>query len=356
MKKKYMVAALLAVMTLMLTGCSVENIPSFQAMLFGEPEFVTLPYDPADYVTLGQYKDIEVDGSVSESDIQDQLDQLITMGEEKDVKSDEKVVKKGQLINYDYSGKIGGKKFDGGTEDSTFLRIGSGRMIDGFEEALTGMKVGEKKDAKLKFPDDYSNTELAGKDVVFTLKVNYIYKEADDALVKKLDSSYGTKTVKEFKETVKKQLESQNEQNNLGTAMNKVSEDAKIKEVPKELIENIKNIQSKSLESQAAMYQTDANTLILSMYGMTVDSYYEMLAKERLLVEAVAEAERFRVTKQDFQDKLDEILKQSSITEEEYRKNFKEATSEKASLEDYVVYMIKYNFFYDLVNSTLKTK
>ena len=113
MKKKYMIAALFTVMTLMLTGCSVENIPSFQAMLFGEPEFVTLPYDPADYVTLGRYKDIEVEGSVDESDLQDALDSLIASGEEKDVKSDEKVVQKNQLINYDYSGKIGGKEFEG---------------------------------------------------------------------------------------------------------------------------------------------------------------------------------------------------------------------------------------------------
>lgn len=355
MKKKYMVAALLAVMTLMLTGCSVENIPSFQAMLFGEPEIVTLPYDPADYVTLGQYKDIVVESSVDESDIQDQLDQLITMGDEKDVKSDEKVVKKGQLINFDYTGKIGGKEFEGGTAQSQFLRVGSGKMIDGFEDALIGMNVGEEKDAKLTFPKEYSNAELAGKDVVFSLKVNYIYKEADDALVKKLDSSNGMKTVKEFKENAKKQLESQNAQNSLSTAMSKISQDAKIKEVPKELIENIKNIQAKSLESQAAQSGTDVNTL-LSMYGMTEDSYYEMIAKERLLAEAVAEAEGYRVTKQDFQDKMDEITKQNSITEEEYRKNFKEATSEKASLEDYVVYMMKYDFFYDLVNSTLKTK
>ena len=355
MKKKYMVAALLAVMTLMLTGCSVENIPSFQAMLFGEPEFVTLSYDPADYVTLGQYKDIEVEGSVDESDIQDEVDNLIATGEEKDVKSDEKVVKEGQLINFDYSGKIGGKEFEGGTAESQFLRVGSGKMIDGFEDALVGMNVGEQKDAKLKFPDEYSNAELAGKDVVFTLKVNYIYKEADDALVKKLDSSYNTKTVKEFKETVKKELETQNAQNNLSTAMSKISQDAKIENVPKELIENIKNIQSKSLESQATQSGTDVNTL-LSMYGMTEDSYYEAIAKERLLTEAVAEAENFRVTKQDFQDKLAEILKQNDITEEEYRKNFKEATSENASLEDYVVYMMKYEFFYDLVNSTLKTK
>lgn len=355
MKKNYIVAALLAVMTLMLTGCSVESIPSFQAMMFGEPELVTLPYDPLDYVTLGQYKDIEVETSVTESDLQDALDALIGSGEEADVKSDEKVVKKNQMINFDFTGKINGKEFDGGTAQSVHLRVGSGKMIDGFEDALIGMKVGEQKNAKLKFPEDYRDEEVAGKDVVFTLKVNYIFKEASDALVKKLDTDGKTETVKAFKEAKKKELESQNSQNGITVAMNKVAENARIKEVPKALIEIIKGVEGKTLEAQAAQSGVDVATL-LQAYGMTEDSYYEKIGKQRLLAEAVAEEEGYRVTKEKFREKLDEVLKQSGITEEEYRKSFKDATGENASLEDYFVYNMKSEFFYDLVSSTLKEK
>ena len=197
MKKKYIVAILLGLMTCMLTGCSTDSIPSFHAMLFGEEEYVSLGYDPSDYVTLGKYKNIEVEKSVSDSDVQSALDSMIAAGDEKEVKSSDTVVKKNQLINFDYEGKVNGKAFDGGTAESQFLRVGSGKMIDGFEDALVGMKVGEKKDAKVTFPKDYRETSLAGKEAVFTLKVNYIYKEATDALVAKLDSTYNTKTVKE---------------------------------------------------------------------------------------------------------------------------------------------------------------
>ena len=204
MKKKYIVAILLGLMTCMLTGCSTDSIPSFHAMLFGEEEYVSLGYDPSDYVTLGKYKNIEVEKSVSDSDVQSALDSMIAAGDEKEVKSSDTVVKKNQLINFDYEGKGNGKAFDGGTAESQFLRVGSGKMIDGFEDALVGMKVGEKKDAKVTFPKDYRETSLAGKEAVFTLKVNYIYKEATDALVAKLDSAYNTKTVKAFKEAAKK--------------------------------------------------------------------------------------------------------------------------------------------------------
>ena len=355
MKKKYIVAILLGLMTCMLTGCSTDSIPSFHAMLFGEEEYVSLGYDPSDYVTLGKYKNIEVEKSVSDSDVQSALDSMIAAGDEKEVKSSDTVVKKNQLINFDYEGKVNGKAFDGGTAESQFLRVGSGKMIEGFEDALIGMKVGETKDAKVTFPKDYRETSLAGKEAVFTLKVNYIYKEATDALVAKLDSTYNTKTVKAFKEAAKKELESQNEQQMLSTAMSKITSEAKISKVPDELIKKIKAIQSKSLESQATQSGTDVSTL-LGMYGMTEDSYYESIAKERLLAEAVAQAEGYRVTKQDFEDKIAEICKSNNITEAVYRKNFKSATSDDASLEDYIVYMMKYEYFYDLVQKTLVKK
>ena len=305
MKKKYIVAILLGLMTCMLTGCSTDSIPSFHAMLFGEEEYVSLGYDPSDYVTLGKYKNIEVEKSVSDSDVQSALDSMIAAGDEKEVKSSD--------------------------------------------------TVGEKKDAKVTFPKDYRETSLAGKEAVFTLKVNYIYKEATDALVAKLDSTYNTKTVKAFKEAAKKELESQNEQQMLSTAMSKITSEAKISKVPDELIKKIKAIQSKSLESQATQSGTDVSTL-LSMYGMTEDSYYESIAKERLLAEAVAQAEGYRVTKQDFEDKIAEICKSNNITEADYRKNFKLATSDNASLEDYIVYMMKYEYFSDLVQKTLVKK
>ena len=81
MKKKYIVAILLGLMTCMLTGCSTDSIPSFHAMLFGEEEYVTLGYDPSDYVTLGNYKNIEVEKSVYDSDVRSVIVSLLTAGD-----------------------------------------------------------------------------------------------------------------------------------------------------------------------------------------------------------------------------------------------------------------------------------
>lgn len=351
MKKKYIVAVLAVMMMVVLSGCSMENIPSFQAMMLGEPEMVDLAYDPLDYVTLGKYKDIEVECSVTEDDLRDALDSLLAEGK-KDVRIEEGTVQKGQTVNIDYVGKIDGKAFDGGSAEDQQLRIGSGKMIDGFEDALVGVKVGETKDASLKFPEDYGNNELAGKDVVFTLTVNYIYKEATDELVKKY-SDYDT--VEAYKEAQKKTLESEKEQEALSTAMEKVYEGAEFKEVPKELLSTVKNMVSTQLESTAQQYGVDVATL-LSFYGMTEDSYYESCAKERLLVEAIAQTEGYRVTEQDYEEKLAEVLKNYDMDEATYRSSFKEAYGDSVSFEDSIVYNMKYDYYYDLVNNTLKKK
>lgn len=79
--------------------------------------------------------------------------------------------KKGDTADIAYVGKVDGKEFDGGSSDSYNLVIGSGTFIDGFEDGVIGMKTGETKDLNLKFPDSYQSTDLAGKDVVFTVTV-----------------------------------------------------------------------------------------------------------------------------------------------------------------------------------------
>lgn len=87
-------------------------------------------------------------------------------------------VENGDTVNIDYVGYIDGVEFEGGSTDGAGadLVIGSGTYIDGFEEGIIGHTVGETFDLNLSFPDDYWNTEYAGKDVVFTVTLNEIYE------------------------------------------------------------------------------------------------------------------------------------------------------------------------------------
>lgn len=86
--------------------------------------------------------------------------------------------KDGDKVNIDYTGYLDGEAFAGGSTDGAGadLELGSDTYIDGFEDGIVGHKVGETFDLNLTFPENYGNSDLAGKDVVFTVTLNGIYQ------------------------------------------------------------------------------------------------------------------------------------------------------------------------------------
>jgi len=77
-------------------------------------------------------------------------------------------------INIDFEGYLDGEAFDGGAAQGHDLVLGSNSMIPGFEDGVLGMEAGQDKDITVTFPDDYNAAELAGKEAVFTIKVNTV--------------------------------------------------------------------------------------------------------------------------------------------------------------------------------------
>lgn len=170
-------------------------------------------------VKLGQYKGLKVgeSNSVASEEEIDKAVQKVLEGNASDQKFEEGTIEDGDTANIDFEGKIDGVAFEGGTSTSYDLKIGSGTFIDGFESGLIGKSVGETVDLNLKFPDDYKKdpqsgevSELAGKDVVFTVKINYftrsIVPELTDAFVKEYCASYKSETVAELKAYIEDQI------------------------------------------------------------------------------------------------------------------------------------------------------
>jgi len=99
-------------------------------------------------------------------------------------------VRLGDTATLDYVGKIDSVAFDGGTATGEPTEILESRFIPGFASGIVGMKAGETKDITAHFPDDYSNTELAGKDAIFTITVHEVKEPEmpvlDDEFVKRV--------------------------------------------------------------------------------------------------------------------------------------------------------------------------
>jgi len=86
----------------------------------------------------------------------------------------EREARNGDFVVIDYVGKIDGEPFAGGEGRGQTIELGSGRLIPGFEEQLVGAKPGEERELKVKFPDDYGASEVAGKDAVFDATVKEV--------------------------------------------------------------------------------------------------------------------------------------------------------------------------------------
>lgn len=94
--------------------------------------------------------------------------------------------KKGDQVTIDYLGRKDGVEFDGGKAENSKLELGSGQMIQGFEESIEGMEPGGEKTAALRFPDDYHAEELKGADVEFTIKL----KKVAEKILPELDGAF----------------------------------------------------------------------------------------------------------------------------------------------------------------------
>lgn len=111
-------------------------------------------------------------------------------------------------VNVNFEGFIDGEAFAGGTAEGAEVIIGSGNMIAGFEEGLTGCSKGEAKELQVTFPEDYQATELAGKEAIFKVTVNNVSEpempELDDEFFKEFGVAEGG--LEAFREEVKSNL------------------------------------------------------------------------------------------------------------------------------------------------------
>ena len=307
MKKKYLkLAAGVLSCALLLTGCSNS----------GNSTKMT---NYSQYVTLGEYKGIEYTPAsveVTDEEIQAEVDYFLQqLGDTEELK--EGTVKDGDTINLDYIGYVDGEAFEGGSTDGagTQLTIGSHAYIDDFEEQLIGHEVGEEGiEVNVTFPEDYHATELAGKPAVFKCTV----KEIKEKQLPDLDDEFASEvsdfdTMAEYREDVQKKLTSKKEEEakiaKEEAVLDAVIADAKM-EIPDAMIETQ---QRQMLENFAQRIQAQGLTLeqYMQFTGLTAQTMMEQLKPEalkriqsRLVLEAVAAAEKMEATEEDFEAEI----------------------------------------------------
>lgn len=206
---------------------------------------------------------------VSESEIEDCIKENILYEFGELTETDHTVVGENDVINANFVGKLDGVAFDNGSDDNVQITVGAGEYIPDFENGFIGMAVGETKDVPITFPENYGNTELAGKDVVFTLTVNEIIgtitypEELTDEIVQAYfyDGSYTT--VAECREYTMEFLTE-------NKVWSLIEENYYITSIPEESVHEYYNEEMVTLEQYAAQYQMSVAEMLTYM-GRSVD-------------------------------------------------------------------------------------
>ena len=262
------------------------------------------------YISLPEYKGLSVSvdseqKEVTDSDVTDYINNLISQyGTTESVT--EGVTANGDTISLDYSGLLDGTAFSGGTATDASYTIGSGNFISDLDKGLVGLTVGQEYDIPCTFPDNYTS-ELAGKSVIFTVKVTAIVKTTypeitDEWVMENKDTlNLSGTTVPEFRQEVRKIVEANANDKYMQATFNTAYE--KIKEqigdsvtYPDDEVQSLVEVFNTNIENEFNNYgsyygASDLDSYKTKVYGFeSIDAYNEYVdnqAKSYLLEKMV---------------------------------------------------------------------
>jgi len=279
------------------------------------PEAYLSGINVADYVTLGEYKGVEVsvDAPVVTDEYLDSYIDYVLQSNMVTTEITDRPVEEGDIVNIDYEGKIDGVAFDGGTAQGYDLTIGSGTFIDGFEDGLIGAETGETVDVNVTFPENYQGEEVAGKDAVFTVTVNSIsvetLPELTDEFVQGLD--VGVNTVEEYRQyaydLLMEEEQATHDSNAEIAVLEAVMAGSQIQDPPEDMTNRYYNRIIDNMTYYASLYGYDLETF-LSMQGTSEDAIRESAAQagqEIIVMQAIADAEGLSVTDEELDAEIE---------------------------------------------------
>ncbi len=309
----------------------VEQIEKGKELKFTVEVFVRPDVELGQYTHLGIEKKVE---EVTDDDVMADIERARDRAA-RYVEVTDREAKLDDQANIDYQGLLDGVPFEGGTAQGHELVLGSGAFIPGFEDQVVGMKIGEEKDLNVTFPENYHSEELAGKPVVFKVKLNSLREkempELDDEFVK--DVSETANTVDEYKKEIREKLEKQAEERADAAfeseIIETISDNAKI-DIPKAMVEEQIDAMLRDMELRM-MYQGLRMQDFLKYSGQTMEQLrdtYRQQAEDRvktqLTLEAITKAEGIEPTDEEIDKELSRFAEQGKKTLEEFKKDMPE--------------------------------
>jgi trigger factor len=294
---------------------------------------------------LGTYKGLEV--GKEEKEVPDEIvDTEVERVREGFARHEpvEREAAEGDSLLIDFEGFLDGAAFQGGAAEDYLLGLGSGQLIEGFEEQLVGAEAGEEREVKVTFPADYQAEHLAGEEAVFKVKV----KEVREKVLPDLDDDFASDasefdTLEELRDDIREKV---------GTALGSRAEedfrvaaiDAAVAEATVEVTEELATARAterwERMERQLAGRGMDPNQF-LQMQGKTRDELIEETKEDaekelrrEAVVSAIAEAEGIEVSEEEMVEALEHSAEHERTTPEKLLERLRQSGRDAMIRED----------------------
>ena len=286
-------------------------------------------------VKLGKYKNLGIKRDkieVSKEEIDHELGHLKEQFVELKTCDDGTKIKNGMVAVIDFEGFVDGEAFKGGKGEDYNLEIGSNTFIPGFEEALVGLKKGDKKDVEVTFPENYHAENLKGKPATFKVEIKdvkeRVFPEFNKEFFEDLNID-GVTSEKELRDYIKEEIEHEKshkvEDDFLFKCLDKVVENSKF-EIPEEMTNDEVNRIVKEFREKL-QYQGLNFEDYLKFAKTNLDDFKETLKPEankrvgyRLVMDAVVNKEKIEVNDMELDSELEKAAEQYKMTKEEFLK------------------------------------
>ncbi len=274
---------------------------------------------------LGQYLELEVEKpnpQVPDEIVDRELERLAEGSASLDAV--ERAAQDGDHVLVDFVGSLDGVEFEGGTASDHMIEVGSGQLIDDFEEQVIGAAAGDEVEVKVTFPEEYGAAELAGQDAVFAVAV----KEVREKKSPELNDDFASEasefdTVDELREDIASKLAESAEERieqDFRVAAVDVAVDNAMVNLPDEIIRARGQERWDRVERQMAGQGMNPDTY-LQMQGKTRDEIIDEslpdaereILREAVLV-AVADAEGVEVSDEELEEELEQMASHERTT------------------------------------------
>ena len=186
-----------------------EQIVSGKADLAYSMTFEVLPPIPISDLTALKLERVVAD--VDDEALTKALEQLAERGVTYDVEEG-RAAAIGDMVTMDFTGRLNGETFTGGSAEGASLVLGRGQFIPGYEEGLIGIKAGEERTVNGTFPDEYPMKDLAGKTAQFEVKVKAVSKPKMPEINDEFAVGFGAENLVKLKDMVSAQIGREYEQ------------------------------------------------------------------------------------------------------------------------------------------------